>query len=153
MRQVKTVWILIALLSVVYGTEDSKTHSLKCNMLHLYDEVPGEVDNISDMFSQGMFYKRLRFNSFGFRWAEEVETDDGIKIRENHAIAAIGGSLIYRSAYLNGFGLGAGFYTTSAAGTLDDSEAYLYKAGKGAISRYDYRTDGASSIPLLHKRI
>jgi hypothetical protein len=145
-RQVKLVWILIAFISAVYGTEDSKKHSLKCNMLHLYDEVPGEVDNISDMFSQGMFYKRLRFNSFGFRWSEEVQTDDGIKVRENHAIAAIGGSLIYRSAYLNGFGVGAGFYATSAAGTLDDSEAYLYKAGKGVISRYDFRTDGTSSI-------
>ena len=146
MRQVKLVWILIAFISAVYGAEDAQKHSLKCNMLHLYDEVPGEADNISDMFSQGMFYKRLRFNSFGFRWAEEVETDDGIKVRENHAIAAIGGSLIYRSAYLNGFGVGAGFYATSAAGTLDDSEAYLYKAGKGAISRYDFRTDGTSSI-------
>jgi hypothetical protein len=148
-RQIKLVWILIAFISAVYGVEDAKKHSLKCNMLHLYDEVPGEADNISDMFSQGMFYKRLRFNSFGFRWAEEVETDDGIKIRENHAIAAIGGSLIYRSAYLNGFGVGAGFYLTSAAGTLDDSEAYLYKAGKGAISRYDFRTDGTSSIASL----
>jgi len=147
-RQVKLVWILIALLSTVYGTEDSQKHSLKCNMLHLYDELPGEVDNISDMFSQGMFYKRLRFNSFGFRWKEEIEKD-GIKIRENHAIAAIGGSLIYKSAYLNGFGVGAGFYATSAAGTLDDSEVYLYKAGKGAISRYDFRTDGTMSITSL----
>jgi hypothetical protein len=144
-RQIKLVWLLIALIGTVYGVEDAQKHSLKCNMLHLYDEVPGEVDNISDMFSQGMFYKRLRFNSFGFRWKEEIQTDDG-KVRENHAIAAIGGSLIYRSAYLNGFGVGVGFYTTSAAGTLDDSEAYLYKAGKGAISRYDFRTDGTVSI-------
>ena len=149
MRQVKAVWILIALLSTVYGAEDAQTHSLKCNMTHLYDELPGEVDNISDMFSQGMFYKRLRFNSFGFRWSEEIEDDDGSKLRENHAIAALGGSLIYRSAYLNGFGIGAGFYTTSAAGTLDDSEAYLYKAGKGVISRYDFRTDGTVSINTL----
>ena len=118
-------------------------------MLHLYDELPGEVDNISDMFSQGMFYKRLRFNSFGFRWGEEIQANDGTKLREDHAIAAIGGSVIYRSAYLNGFGIGAGFYTTSAAGTLDDSEAYLYKAGKGTISRYDFRTDGKVSINTL----
>ena len=149
MRQVKRVWILIALLSAVYGTENSQTHSLKCNMTHLYDEVPGEVETISDMFSQGIFYKRLRFNSFGFRWDEEIEANNGTKIRENHAIAAIGGSLIYKSAYLHGFGLGAGFYTTSAAGTLDDSEAYLYKAGKGTMSRYDFRTDGTVSINSL----
>jgi len=66
-RQVKIVWILIALMSVAFGDEDSQKHSLKCNMLHLYDDLPGEVDNITDMFSQGIFYGRLRFNSFGFR--------------------------------------------------------------------------------------
>ncbi|MCO4844521.1 MAG: hypothetical protein KC427_00725 [Sulfurovum sp.] len=54
-------------MSVAFGDEDSQKHSLKCNMLHLYDDLPGEVDNITDMFSQGIFYGRLRFNSFGFR--------------------------------------------------------------------------------------
>jgi hypothetical protein len=101
------------------------------------------------MFSEGMYYGRLRFNNFGFSWNEEIQTDNGIKVRENHAIAAIGGSLIYKSAYLNGFGVGAGFYTTTAAGTLDDSEAYLYKAGKGVISRYDLKLDGKRSINTL----
>ena len=62
MRQVKLVWILIAFISAVYGAEDSKKHSLKCNMLHLYDEVPGEVESIGDMFSQGMFYGRSHLN-------------------------------------------------------------------------------------------
>ncbi len=139
----------MALLSVMHGAEDSQTHSLKCNMTHLYDELPGEVDSIERLFSEGMFYARLRFNSFGFRWNEEIETDEGVKIRENHAIAAIGGSVIYKSAFLNGFGVGAGFYTTTAAGTLDDSEAYLYKAGKGLISRYDFRLDGKISINTI----
>jgi len=149
MKQVKLGWLLMALMGTVYGMEDTQKHSLQCNMMHMYDELPGEVENISDMFSQGMFYRRLRFNSFGFRWNEEIETDEGVKLRENHAIAAIGGSLIYKSATLNGFGVGAGFYITSATGTLDDAEVYLYKAGKGVISRYDFRTDGTASISSL----
>ena len=113
MNQVKLGWLFIALMGTVYGMEDSHKHSLKCNMLHLYDEVPAEVDNLADMFSQGVLYGRLRFNSFGWKWNNEIEKE-GTKLRENHAIAAIGGSLIYRSAYLNGFSVGAGLYTTQA---------------------------------------
>ena len=148
MRQIKSGWLFIALMGTVYGMEDSHKHSLKCNMLHLYDEVPGEVDNLADMFSQGVFYGRLRFNSFGWKWNNEIELE-GIKLRENHAIAAIGGSLIYRSAFLNGLGIGAGLYTTQAKGSLSDNEAYLYKAGKGALSRYDALTEGKQGITSL----
>ncbi|MEA3433824.1 MAG: OprD family outer membrane porin, partial [Campylobacterota bacterium] len=128
--------------------EDSHKHSLKCNMLHLYNEVPGEVDTLADMFSQGVFYGRLRFNSFGWKWNNEIELE-GTKLREDHTIAAIGGSLIYRSAYLNGFGMGAGVYMTGAVGSLEDNEGYLYKAGKGALSRYDLLTEGKQSITSL----
>ena len=148
MRQVKLVWILIAFISAVYGAEDSKKHSLKCNMLHLYDEVPGEVESIGDMFSQGMFYGRLRFNSFGFKWKDEVERE-GVKLRANHVVGAIGGSLIYKSATLNGFGVGAGMYVTHGEGTLDSDEAYLYKAGKGILSRYSALTDDELNIVSL----
>ncbi len=125
--------------------EDFFKHSLKCNMLHLYNEEPENVDNLWAMFLEGKYYGRLRFNSFGFKWKEELQAD-GIKLRENHIIGALGGSLIYRSAYLNGFGIGAGFYASSAIGSLDDSEAYLYKAGKGAFSRYDFQTDGNKNL-------
>ena len=148
MRQIKSGWLLIALMGTVYGMEDFHKHSLKCNMLHLYDEEPGEVDNIADMFSQGVFYGRLRFNSFGWKWNNEIELE-GTKLREDHTIAAIGGSLIYRSAYLNGFGMGAGLYMTGAVGSLEDNEGYLYKAGKGALSRYDLLTEGKQSIVSL----
>ncbi|MEA2048115.1 MAG: OprD family outer membrane porin [Campylobacterota bacterium] len=141
----RLIWLMVMLTGMVYGMEDEQKHSLKCNMIHLYDEEPTSVDTFGEMFSEGIYYGRLRFNSFGYKWNEELQID-GVKIRENHAIAALGGSLIYRSAYLNGFGVGAGFYVSSAAGTLDDSEAYLYKAGKGAFSRYDYRTDATDSL-------
>ena len=145
MKQVKLGWLLIALMGTVYGMEDFHKHSIKCDMLHLYDEVPGEVDNFSDMFSQGMFYGRLRFNSFGWKWNNEIEVK-GIKLREDHTIAAIGGSLIYRSAYLNGFSVGAGLYTTQAQGSINDNQAYLYKPGKGTLSRYDLLTEGKQNI-------
>ena len=149
MRQVKLVWILIAFISAAYGTEDSQKHSLKCNMLHLYDDMPGEAEDITEMFSQGIFYGRIRFNSFGLRWKEEIENDEGVKLRENHTVAAIGGSMIYKSAMLNGFSVGAGVYMSQSIGSLEDDEAYLYKAGKGVLSRYDLLTEDTGYITSL----
>ena len=125
--------------------EDFFKHSLKCNMLHLYNDDPDNVNNLWGMFTEGIYYGRLRFNSFGYQWNEPLQVD-GVKIRDNHAIAAVGGSLIYRTAYLYGFGVGVGLYTTRSMGSLDDTEAYLYKAGKGSLSRYDYKSDGSDSI-------
>jgi len=148
MRAVKMAWILMALMAMAQGAEDVHKHSLKCNMLHLYEEEPESIDTLADMFSEGMFYGRLRFNSFGVKWKDEM-TNAGVKIRENHAIGAMGGSFIYKSATLNGFSFGGGLYTTHATGTLEDSDAYLYKAGKGTMSRYDLLNGDKKSIMSL----
>ena len=170
MRELRSVWLCIALLGTVYGMEETVemeetvrtvfsvedmaelediiSHSIGCSMFQSYNEDPGEVDNIRDMLAQGIFYKRVRVNSFGYRWKNEVEVND-LKLRENHAIAAIGGSLIYRSGCLNGFSVGGGLYVSSAAGSLDASEAYLYKAGKGVFNRHDYRKDGSTNLYSL----
>jgi len=115
--------------------EDFLKHTLKCNMLHLHNDEPEVVTNILAMLLEGVYYGRLRFNSFGFAWDQELD-----QAREDHAIGAVGGSFIYRTAYLHGFGLGAGFYTTNALGTLDDSQSALYKAGKDTFSRYKNKT-------------
>ena len=127
------------------NNEDFLKHSLTCSMSHLYNDEPEVVDNLWAMLLNGVYYGRLRFNSFGYKWKNELQID-GFKLREDHVIGALGGSLIYRSAYLNGFGIGAGFYATSAVGSLDDSEAYLYKSGKDAFSRYGYLTDGNKNL-------
>jgi len=149
---VKPGLVFLCLLTMMlYGQENGEheiKHSLRTNMVHLYDDEPKDVENIGEMFAEGIFYGRVRFNSFGFRWGEELSIKD-VPVRKNHAIAAIGGSLIYRSGYLYGFGIGAGLYVTEALGTLDRSEAYLYKAGKDTFSRYDRLTDGDSGILSL----
>ncbi|RLA70717.1 MAG: hypothetical protein DRG09_02445 [Epsilonproteobacteria bacterium] len=141
---VRTVYTVDDMLEM----EDAVKHSIRCNMFQTYNEDPGNVDNIRDMLTQGIFYKRVRFNSFGHRWKNEVAVND-VKVRENHAIAAIGGSLIYRSGCLNGFSVGGGLYVSSAAGSLDESEAYLYKAGKGVFNRYDYGRNGSANLYSL----
>ena len=148
MRQLGLVWVLAVMISTLYGDEDNQKHSLKCNMMHLYDDMPGEVESIGEMFSEGMFYGRLRFNSFGFKWKNEVEKD-GIKVRADHIAGAMGGSLIYKSARFKGFSTTAGLYTTHSIGSLEDDEANLYKAGKGILSRYDALTEGTLDIISL----
>jgi hypothetical protein len=84
--------------------------------------LPPEVLTINDMFSQGKFYARLRFNSFGFKWAEELDLR-GKTLRKDHSIAALGGSLIYKSAYLNGLAFTLAGYTTQSRGSLSSEEA------------------------------
>ena len=132
----------------VLDMEDVQKHSLKCDMRHIFEEDPQKADNIGDMFCQGMFYGRIRFNSFGFQWKEEIELE-GFPLRKDHAVAGLGGSLIYRSAYLHGFSVGAGLYTSGSQGSLSSDEAYLYKSGKGLLSRYDLLTDGKKSLTSL----
>ncbi len=125
--------------------EDFLKHSLTSNMLHLNNDEPEIANNLWGMLLGGVYYGRLRFNSFGYKWKNELQVN-GVKLREDHVIAAFGGSLIYRTAYLNGFSIGTGFYATSAVGSLDDSEAYLYKSGKDAFNRYGYLTDGNKNL-------
>jgi hypothetical protein len=128
--------------------ETSPKRMIKSSMKEVYKVFPENVDNFNDMFKEGVFYGRLRFNSFGFKWNDELEIK-GKTVRKDHAIGAIGGSIIYKSAYLNGFAFTAGLYTTQGFGTLDDNEAYLYKAGKGMLSRYDLLNNGKHNITAL----
>jgi len=121
---------------------------IKSSMKEVYQVLPPKVDNLGDMFKEGIFYGRLRFNSFGFRWNDELELK-GRTVRKDHAVGAIGGSLLYKSAYLNGFAFTAALYAGKAEGTLDTNEAYLYKSGKGVLSRYSMLNDGESYITSL----
>ncbi len=137
---------LIMLTSTVYGADEkAEKRKLTSSMKEVYTVLPKDVDSVTDMFKEGVFYGRLRFNSFAFQWNDELEIN-GKSLRKDHAIGAVGGSVIYKSAYLNGFAFTAGLYTTQAFGTLDESEAYLYKAGKGLLSRYDLLNEGKQNI-------
>jgi len=145
----KVLGSVLGLFVFTEANEYTYKHSLKCNMVHIYEETAPEVNNITDMFTQGVYYGRLRFNSFGFKWADEMTSSTGKVLRKDHAIAAIGGSLLYKSAYLHGFAIGGGLYTSQSVGSLSESETYLYKAGKDVLSRYDVLTDGRTNLSVL----
>ena len=146
MKQVVLGLLLMMLMNTLYATDEKpEKRKLKSNMNEVYIVTPENVDNLSDMFKQGLFYGRLRFNSFAFQWKDELEIN-GKSLRKDHAVGGLGGSVIYKSAYLNGFAFTAGLYTTQAFGTLDDNEAYLYKGGKGLLSRYDLINEGKQNM-------
>jgi len=148
---VKTAKIVLGMLFVyglLFAEEDLGKRGILPNMKESYYIFPEEVDTLGDMFTEGEFYARLRFNSFGFKWKEELNIGNKY-VRKDHAIAAIGGSLIYKSAYLHGFAFTLAGYTTQSRGSLSSDEAYLYKGGKGLLSRYDYISKDKQGISTL----
>ncbi len=148
MKLTKVVLGILFLCAPLFAEEDLKKRGILPSMKESYFILPQEVDTLGDMFTEGLFYSRLRFNSFGFQWKEELNVGERA-VRKDHTIAGIGGSLIYKSAYLNGFAFTLAGYTTQSRGSLSSDEAYLYKAGKGLLSRYDYITKGDQGITTL----
>ena len=101
------------------------------------------------MFTEGTFYGRMRMNGFSYDWADEVKSSSNTYSRKSHVIAALGGSVIYKSAYFHGFSLTGGFYTSHAEGSLNTAHSDLYKAGKDTHNRYDAITKGKKSLYSL----
>lgn len=130
----KFIWISMAIVCVFFsgadGAETAK-RSLKGNMTENYRKVPEEVESIRDMFSEGIFYGRLRINSFLWDWEREV---DG-RTRD-HWSAGIGGSAIFKSAFFKGLGGTAGLYTSQNPWHMEDDDYRFAKAGKDLFSRY-----------------
>lgn len=122
----------------------SQKRTLKRNSTLMEHLLPSKVDTFGDMFSQGIFYGRLRFNNFIFDWDQEIEGK-----RKDHYTTGAGGSIIYKSAYLHGFGVTAALYTTQNPWHMDDADVKYYRVGKGVLSRYKVATEGAYGLTSL----
>ena len=107
---------------------------MKNNMMITYKETPKDVDTFKEMFTEGVLYGRLRSNTFYWDW----ENENPGKTEDNFAWG-LGGSLIYSTGFLNGFGATAGFYTTYTAFTDNTDSDYpgkdFGKAGKDTYAR------------------
>ena len=107
---------------------------MKNNMIITYKEKPKNIDTFKEMFSEGVLYGRLRSNTFYWDWANE---NPG-KTEDNFAWG-VGGSLLYSTGFLNGFGATAGFYTTYTLFTDNTDSDYpgkdFGKAGKDTYAR------------------
>ena len=125
-------------------TKVKPKRSLKGNMNLKYNVLPGKANSFSEMFSEGILYGRLRFNSFYWDWSEEYEG----KQKDNYAIG-VGGSLIFKTAKLNGFSATAGLYTSqNPFGKMDEEYVGRLKAGKDTLARSDAR-DGKYGMTVL----
>ncbi|EIF50187.1 hypothetical protein SULAR_08944 [Sulfurovum sp. AR] len=124
---------------------DTPKRKLKGNMVVEYNVLPGSVDNIRDMFGEGVFYGRLRSNTFYWDWDTETA-----KNQDNKAWG-LGGSLIYKSAVLDGFSFTMGYYGSLNPEFFreDDADVGIVKAGKDTFSRRKVLTTGAYGMGVL----
>ena len=119
--------------------EDVVKRTLNGNMTLNYKVLPGDVDNIHDLFSEGIFYGRLRSNSFYWSWANTPPFSN-----EADKNMGIGGSLIYKSAVLSGFSFTMGYYGSMNPSFWRPGKDYakFSKAGKDTFSRYKLKQTG-----------
>ena len=120
------------------------THRLNNNSTIAYVKTPQHTDSLTQLFSKGMFYGRLRLNSFTFDWDKEVNG----KTRA-HQTLGVGGSILYKSAYLYGWGFTAGLYSSQNPWHMNDNNVAYYKVGKGVMSRYNVATQGEYGLTVL----
>ncbi|MFA5454409.1 MAG: OprD family outer membrane porin [Sulfurimonas sp.] len=136
---------VVALLavSVMNADEALPKQSLKANYQVAYNKQPASVDNISQMFQEGMFYGRLRSNTFLYDWEKETATQD------SHIVSAIGGSLVYKSATLKDFDFTTALYYSKAFFDEDKDPVDKLKPAYDLLSRYDYINGGGKSMTVL----
>ena len=136
-------FILIAFIlthTILNATTTTIKHKLNCNMTVKYKKLPKNVDNLTDFLNEGIFYGRIRMNNFKF------DNQDNDK---DFFISGIGGSLVYKSAYMNNMGLTTALYTSQNLGDKDQELAADYRSGKDVLNRYDVANDNNFGITSL----
>jgi len=139
--------LLLGLTTTANATLKNEKITLKNNMIVQYNKVPKSVDNLSDAFLDGMFYGRLRMNSFYFDWQNE----DKNKGAKDTKVMGLGGSFIYKTAPLYGVSATAGLYTSQNPSWCreDTDDVARVKAGKDTFSRYDVSATGNYGMTVL----
>jgi hypothetical protein len=116
---------------------------IKGNMMEVYNTLPGTADNITDAFANGVFYGRLRMNTF--KW-------DYKDVDQDNSALGLGGSMIYKTAPFAGLSATAGLYYSNSpfVGIRGDNDNVgIVKAGKDTISRKSVKENGDWSMTTL----
>ncbi|MFT5661249.1 MAG: hypothetical protein ACI9TV_001895 [Sulfurimonas sp.] len=141
---IKSLLVSTLVLSTsLYAAEEAPKHALKTNYQMVYNEKPGSVDSLGKMFTQGMFYGRLRSNTFYYAWEEDNSGQN------THIVSGLGGSVIYKSATFADIDFTAGLYYSRAFFDNDSNPVNRLKPGKDTLSRYDYTNTGSKSMGVL----
>ncbi len=119
MDKLKYILIISIIISsfVELQAKNSTKAIIKDNMNISYRHFPSKASSLYQALTNGMFYGRLRTNSFFHTWENEIK-----KEQEDSYVVALGGSLIYKSAPYNGFSLGLGLYSSQLPSSLNMSK-------------------------------
>lgn len=114
-------------------TED---RTVKGNYQVEYTKVPGAVNSIGEMFTEGEVYGRLRSNMFWWDWDNENSA-----VQDNN-MWGLGGSLVYKTGFFHGLGATAGFYGTVPMHPDNTLGSAVTNYGKAGKDTYHTRADG-----------
>jgi hypothetical protein len=115
-----------------FKTED---RDVKGSMEVVYTKVPGAVNSIQEMFTEGEVYGRLRSNMFW--WDNAYNT-----IAPDNNMWGVGGSLVYKTGFYHGLGATVGFY--GAVPLHDENRrADGRNIGRSGKDTYHTRRDGS----------
>jgi hypothetical protein len=130
---------LIFFTALAEANEPKRT--LANNMTEIYHVLPVPVTTISQVFTEGIFYGRLRTNYF--YWEN--------RNRETHDPTGfgLGGSVLYKTAPLYGLSSTIGLYSSQNLGFLNDNDALSGRAGKDTFSRYRRLKEGHWGMTVL----
>ena len=142
-RRIGTALTVCALLAATAVAEDTPKRLLKPNRTLIYKLKPAAVENAADMLKKGVFYGRLRLNTFKWDWSEESRST-----KDNWS-AGMGASLTYKSAFWHGVGFTLDGYTSQNPWRMDKEDIKFIKAGKDVLSRYDVYNDGDYHMNVL----
>lgn len=134
MRFKRVIFVCICLPIFLLANDINSSVKLQTNALY-------------EAFSNATISGNLRMNSFLWDWKSENALD-----RVDHKAFAIGGSLLYKTAPIEGLSALAGFYySKSPFSSLreDSSDVGIVKSGNGTFSRYDVSTSGDWSMAVL----
>ncbi|WP_353661923.1 OprD family outer membrane porin [Hydrogenimonas sp. SS33] len=136
---------LIFLPAALPAADTSKVPKriLKANRTLIYKMLPPEVETLDDFLTKGVFYGRLRMNTFRWDWKEETPVT-----RDNWA-AGLGASLTYKSPCWYGFGFTLDGYTSQNPRHMDREDIPFLKAGKDALSRHDVFANGDYQMNVM----
>jgi hypothetical protein len=140
----------IALTTTATADDTKPKRELKGNMMEVYNTLPRSADSITDAFANGVFYGRLRMNSFIWDWKDN--DSDAFNKRGDNKAFGLGGSMIYKTAPFAGVSATAGlYYANSPFASLRDNAAEVgaTKAGKDTFSRYNVSQSGDWSMAVL----
>lgn len=142
---------LLCLSTTAQATLVNEKVTLKPNMIIEYNKLPASVDTLSEAFSEGSFYGKLRLNSFLWDWKDDTyPSDPNGKLMDNK-VMGYGGSLIYKTAPISGISATVAGYTSQNPGWFRESQQDVgyVKAGKDTFSRYDVSADGNYGMSVI----